>query len=524
MSSAAVAHLPGTIRPADGSPTEPVAPTPLQEVPAIVARARAAQPAWAALSLDARAESVNRFGRALLERHAELAKVMAEEMGRSELECIGDELMSAKEFIKAAIGVARLALAPVKVPISKLDYPGKRAVIEAVPRGVVGIIAPWNYPIGNFFKHLFPALLAGNGVVLKPSEHTPRSGAWLAKLCAECFPAGLVGLVQGRGDAGQALLEGGVDALCFTGSVATGKRVSAAAGERLIPCSVELGGKDAAIVLADCDLERTLAGVATWSVFNAGQDCSSIERVYVEASIADAFARRMGQFVGALRVTPDPKADIGTLQNPRQLEIVEAQVKDAVAQGARVLCGGARTGQGLGFQPTVLDGCTEAMQIMREETFGPVVCIRRVKDAEEAVRLANDSQYGLNGSVWTRDIARGEEIARRLQVGVAVVNNHSLAGVNPWIPWTGTKDTGPGVANSVFAYPNYVRRRTVYVDAAKQPDPWWKPVDENFAPFAQALIERGLKGGLGVLLKLGGLVSKRSKAIRAAAQKTDSAR
>ncbi|MBS2026369.1 MAG: aldehyde dehydrogenase family protein [Deltaproteobacteria bacterium] len=520
MSSAAVTQLPGTVRPADGSPLEPVAATALADIPGIVAKARAAQPAWAALPLDARAEKVRQLGRALLEKHAEAAKIMAAEMGRSELECIGDEIMGAMEFTTSAIGVAKIALKPVKVPISKLDYPGKRAVIEAVPRGVVGIIAPWNYPLGNFFKHLFPTLLAGNAVVLKPSEHTPRTGAWLAKVCSEIFPAGLVGLVQGRGDAGQAILEAGIDAICFTGSVATGKRVSAAAGERLIPCSVELGGKDAAIVLADCDLERTIAGVANWSVFNAGQDCSSIERVYVEAPIADAFATRIGKFVGALRVTPDPMADIGTVQNARQLEIIEAHVKDAVEKGAKLLCGGARTGQGLGFQPTVLDGCTEEMRILREETFGPVVCIRRVKDADEAVRLANDSPYGLNGSVWTTDIPRGEALARRLECGVAVVNNHSLAGINPWIPWTGVKDTGPGVANSVFAYPTYVRRRTVYVDSSKQPDPWWKPVDENFATFSQLLIQRGLTGGIGVLLKLGGLVGKRSKAIRAAAQKT----
>lgn len=518
--NAAITQLPGTVRPADLSPLEPVAATPLAEIPAIVGRARAAQPGWAALSLDQRAERIQALARTILEKHAEVARIIADEMGRTVLEAIGDEVMSVAEFAKGAVGVARQALKPVKVPISKLDYPGKRAVIEAVPRGVVAIIAPWNYPLGNFFKHLFPALLAGNAVVLKPSEHTPRTGAWLAEQCAQLFPTGLVQLVQGRGDAGGALLDAGIDALCFTGSVATGKKVSAAAGERLIPCTVELGGKDAAIVLADCDLDRTIAGIATWSCFNAGQDCSSIERVYVEAAIAEAFAARLAKFVGAMRVSPDPQADIGTIQNARQLELIEAHVQDAVAQGAKVLCGGARTGTGLGFQPTVLDGCTEQMRILREETFGPVVCLRRVSSAEEAVKLANDSPYGLNGSVWTRDLARGEALVRQLQVGVAVVNNHSLAGVNPWIPWTGVKETGPGVANSVFAYPNYVRRRTVYVDSNKLPDPWWKPVDESFEPFAQALIARGLGGGIGVLLKLAGLASKRAKAVKAAAAKT----
>jgi acyl-CoA reductase-like NAD-dependent aldehyde dehydrogenase len=520
MSAANVAHLPGTVRPADGTSLDAVPPTPLADIPAIVARARAAQPAWAALSLDERADKLRLLGRRILEGRAEVAKIISEEMGRNELQSITLEIMAVAEFVKSAIGVARQALKPVKVPISKLDYPGKRAVIDAVPRGVVVIIAPWNYPLGNFFKHLFPTLLAGNGVVLKPSEYTPRTGAWLAKQCAEVFPAGLVGLVQGRGDAGAALLEAGIDSVCFTGSVATGKKISASAGEKLLPCTVELGGKDAALVLADCDLERTLAGVATWACNNTGQDCSSIERVYVEQAIADTFAARMAKFVGALRVTPEAGADVGTLQNSRQLDIVESHVNDAVAQGAKLLTGGKRIGQGFGFQPTVLDGCTEAMRIMREETFGPVVCLRRVKDADEAVRLANDSPFGLNGSVWTQDLAKGEALARRLVCGVALVNNHSLAGVNPWIPWTGVKDTGPGVANSVFAYPAYVRRRTVYVDGAKQPDPWWLPLDENMGPFAEGLVARGLDGGLGVLLKLAGLVSKRAKAIREAARKT----
>lgn len=516
----AVVRVPGSVRPVDLSPLPPVEPTPLSEIPAIVDRARAAQKDWAALSLNERAKHLRNLGRRILEGRKYIARIISDEMGRSELESIADEIMGTAEFISAAIGVAKKALAPIKVPISKLDYPKKHAVIEAIPRGVVAIIAPWNYPLGNFYKHLFPALLAGNGVVLKPSEHTPRTGAWLAKQCAEVFPVGLVGLVQGRGEAGAALLDAGIDSVCFTGSVPTGRRISARAGEKLIACTAELGGKDAAIVLSDCDLERTLAGIATWSCFNAGQDCSSIERVYVEEPIAEEFSRRLGKLVGAFKVSPQPGADLGTLQNQRQLEIVETHVNEAIASGAKLLCGGKRTGSGLGFLPTVLDACTEQMRIMNEETFGPVVCLRRVRDADEAVRLANALPFGLNGSVWTKDLHRGRALAQHLEVGVALVNNHSLAGINPWIPWTGVKDTGPGVANSVFAYPAYVRRRTLYVDAATQPDPWWKPVDEHLAQFAEALVQRGLGGGLGVLIQLAGLVSKRAHSIRQAAQKT----
>jgi acyl-CoA reductase-like NAD-dependent aldehyde dehydrogenase len=507
-----------TTNPADDSPLTPVKATPIDAVAGIVAKARDAQPEWGAMSVDARAERLIAAARHVLENRAEGLKTISAEMGRSETESLMDEMASIVEFARAAIRAGKKALAPERIKLSALDYPGKKAVIEMVPRGVIGVIAPWNYPLGNLLKSFFPALLAGNGLVIKPSEHTPRTAEWFVAQVGKVLPKGLVGLVQGGGDAGRALIEAGVDAIVFTGSVRTGRKVAALAGEHLIPCSVELGGKDAAIVLGDCDLERTVAGIAQWGLHNAGQNCAAIERVYVEASIAEQFLERLAAFVSRVRVAPqDGPSEIAPLQNAAQLEIVKRHVSQARDKGARVLCGGKPTGKGHGFQPTVLADCTEEMDVVTEETFGPVLAVVKVKDAEEALERANASSFGLNGSVWTRDIERGAALARRMQVGICLVNNHAITGIMPELPWTGVKDTGFGVASSRHAYHTFARPRTLFTDSSSKPDPWWMPADENFRLLGDALVDRQLRGGLGALFRLAGLVGKRVKAIREAA-------
>lgn len=503
----------------DGSSYPSARPSSREEIARSVARARSAQPGWSALGFDWRSQMCRRFAHHVLERRAEVIDLLVQETGRSPTECLmADGIAVIVDYAKAAIRAARRALAPERVRLSPIDWPGKKIVVEAVPRGVVGIIAPWNYPFGNFIKSLFPALLAGNGVVLKPSEYAPRTGAWIHEQCADLFPEGLVGLAEGGAEAGEALIDAGVDAIVFTGSVRTGRKVAARAGERLIPCSLELGGKDAAIVLADCDLERTVAGIAQWGFHNAGQNCAAIERVYVEDRIADMFVSGIGRLAGRLRVAGDAEAfDMGPIQNEAQLAIVEAHVEDARARGAIVVAGGERTHRGLGYRPTVLDRCTQEMRIVREETFGPVLPVIRVQDAEAAITLANDSTYGLNGSVWTRDLARGEAIARRLDVGVALVNNHAITGALAEVPWTGVKDTGPGVAASRHSYPTFVRRRSVLTDRAKQPDPFWYPADDDLARFGQAVVERAL-GSTRAFVRLAGLATARMRTVRAFAK------
>lgn len=317
------------------------------------------------------------------------------------------------------IKLARPALRRTRLPINRIATPGKGGWTEMVARVVVGVIAPWNDPLSVYFKPVLPALLCGNSVVLKPSEYDPRTGARFAALLGDVLADGVVTVVQGGRDVGQALVAS-VDAVSFTGSPAGGRAVMAACAERLIPCSAELGGKDAAIVLADCALERTVLGVLNWGMHNGGQDCGAIERVYVEDAIAERFTEMLVRAAARLSVprTAADKGDaaIGPLANPMQLAIVEEHVADAVAQGARLRVGGKRTGVGLFFEPTILDGCTHAMKVIAEETFGPVLAVVRVKDAGEAVRLANDSRDGLTASIWTGDIARAEQLAARLQV------------------------------------------------------------------------------------------------------------
>lgn len=488
----------------------PEGPTATTDVRAAVDRARTAQIAWAARPLHERVDLVRQIGRAIVERRHEIAAILADETGRTPTEALLNEVIALLPAIEGHVRVVKENVVPERIRLSALDHPGKSLAVEPVPRGVVGIIAPWNYPLSNFFKSLFLAMLSGNAVVLKPSEWTPRAGAWLAAQCAEVV-GDVVVPVFGDGAVGSALIDSGVDALVFTGSVATGRKVAAAAGERLVPVSLELGGKDAAIVLADCDLERTVAGVAKWALTNAGQDCSSIERVYVEEAIADRFVGLLVGFVSRLEI---PK-DLGPLQNERQLRIVEAHVADAVAAGAQVLCGGSRTGQGWAFSPTVLDRCTNAMTVVREETFGPVIPIVRVADVEEAVRLANDNDYGLGASVWTKDAARGAAIARRLAVGMAWVNNHSITSTMTEAPWTGTKASGTGVAQSRHALPTFVRWRTLLVDTNKDPDAWWMPADASLDQLVDAVSRRSL-GSIGATLSLLGILGRRVRAIRAA--------
>ncbi len=513
-----MSYAPGSVNPATLAPLPPVANSSLDDVKRAVATARDAQRAWAALPLNDRATRIKALGQAVLSKADELARVMADETGRSTTECKASELTSLSPYIDTAIAEARRALTPHKVRFSPLDFPGKRGVTEAVPRGVIGIIAPWNYPLGNFWKSLFPALLSGNGVVMKPSEFTPRTGAALAAIAAEVLPAGLVGLVQGSGDVGGALVDE-VDAIVFTGSVPSGKKVAARAATRLIPTSLELGGKDAALVLADCDVTRTALGVAQWALHNCGQNCAAIERVYVEEAVADQFVATLTRVVSKLRVsTGNEDGDLGPLLNENQLALVERHVDDAKAKGAKVLCGGARTGNGFGYAPTVLDNCTNTLDVVREETFGPVIAVLRVKSAEDAVRAANDSRYGLNASVWTKDLKRGEALLAQLHAGVGYVNNHAFAGILADVPWTGVKDSGPGIAASAYAYGVFTRPRTAIIDSGKNPDPWWLPATPELSAFVEALLARGRGGGLGVLLKLGGLAKKRTASILALAK------
>ena len=504
----------GGVSPVDLHELPIVKTTPLGDIKGMVARARAAQPAWEALGFEGRAALMKKACRLMLERREQFGALIRDEAGKLPAHAQMHEAIGPLDYVSGWIKVARPHLKPKKLPISAIAMPGKSASTELVPRGVVGIIAPWNYPLGVYFKPSLPALLSGNTVVLKPSEYSPRTGALFAQVLCEVLPKDVVQVAQGARDVGAELIRAGIDALSFTGSPVGGRAVLKACAEQMIPCSVELGGKDPAIVLADCELERTVLGVLNWGIHNSGQDCGSIERVYVVESIADRFVEALGRAASRLKVPSTPSeiggASIGPLSNPMQLGIVEAHVADAVAKGAKVVAGGKKTGVGCWHEATILDRCTHAMRVVTEETFGQVIAVVRVKDVEEAVFLANDSHYGLNASIWSRDLVGAERIARRLQAGTIFVNNHALTGAMPFAPWTGVKDTGYGVANSEHALHTFTRPRTIFIDSGHAPDPWWLPADSLLQDMADRLAKAQL-GQLAAALKLPAIMRARKK-------------
>jgi acyl-CoA reductase-like NAD-dependent aldehyde dehydrogenase len=486
------------------------------DLPARVARARDAQETWGHTPLERRVKCLVGAAREMLLRRQEAIQLVEQEIGKVHAEALFTEALGPLDAVKGWARLLRPALARRKVHLDPLGFPGKRAYVEALPRGVVAIIAPWNFPIAGLYRSVFPALMAGNAIVLKPSEHSPRSSGWLAELLASHLPAGLVQVAQGDGSVGTALLEARPDACVFTGSPATGRKVAVRCAELGIPCSAEMGGKDPAIVLADCDLDRTVAGITHWALCNAGQACGAIEILYVERTIADAFVARLAEVWEQLRAGPahGPSADVAPLANERQLAVVKQHVEEARARGATVVCGGAPLGAGLGFQPTLLDRCDASMSVVRDETFGPVLAVVRVDGPAEAIREANHLRYGLGASIWTRDLARGQRLAERLDYGVVSVNNHSFTGAVPSLPWSGTRATGFGVANSALALSTFVRPRVVVVDRRKDPELYWMPYDQALVELGEVLAD--LQGNrFGRAWRLPGLIRRRMRALRA---------
>lgn len=505
-------HVPGREQRA----MAPVQPTPGEPLLARVARARDAQEAWGHTPFPERVACLLRAAREMLQRRQELMALVAEEVGKVEAEALFNEALGPLDAVKGWASVLAPVLERRRVRLNPLSFPGKRAYVEAVPRGVIAIIAPWNYPAAGLYRSVFPALMAGNSILLKPSEYSPRSSSWFAELLASRLPAGVVQVAVGGGEVGAALLDARPDACVFTGSTATGRLVSVRCAELGIPCSAEMGGKDPAIVLADCDLERTVAGITHWALSNAGQACGAIEIVYVERPVAEAFVDRMREVWSRLRVGPGHGAstDVAPLANERQFRLVKQHVEDATARGATVVSGGAPLGEGLWFAPTLLDHCNDTMSVVREETFGPVLAIIRVDGPAEAIRAANQLRYGLGASLWTSDLARGQRLAERLDYGVVSINNHAFTGAVPSLPWSGTRATGFGVANSALALATFVRPRTVVVDRRKTPELFWMPYDQTLVELGNVLAD--LQGNrLGRAWRLPGLLRRRMRTLRA---------
>ncbi len=410
-----------------------------------VKAARAAQVEWGQLTVRQRNQRLKRLTRALVEQADSIAALIVAEQGKNQVEAYG-EVISALELLhfysRRAAAILRTRSISPRLGVLRSHR------LVAQPRGVVGIISPWNYPFTLSMEPLIAALVAGNGVVLKPSEYTPQVGLKIGELArlAE-LPRGLVQVITGDAATGQALITAGIDKLVFTGSVANGRKVAALAGEHLVPVTLELGGKDAAIVLADADLDRAADGILWGALLNAGQACLAIERVYVEQPVAQLFIEKLTEKAARLRTGPasDPANEVCAITTPAQLNTIQRHIADARQKGARVLLGGQPLeGSGRFFPPTIVVDVNEDMAIMSEETFGPVIAVQTVKDAEEAIRRANQSRYGLTASVWTKDMRRGRRLLTRLEVGDAALNDHGASAGYAEIGWGGRKASGYG--------------------------------------------------------------------------------
>jgi acyl-CoA reductase-like NAD-dependent aldehyde dehydrogenase len=455
------------LRLANPATLEPIGEIEVQteaDVRAALERARKAQPDWAALSFDQRGRHLRRAVQVLLARQDAFLDTIVRETGKPRTEALAQEILASCDALEFYAKRARRLLADRTLPVHLLKT--KRLRISYRPLGVVGIITPWNFPLMLCLNPTAQALMAGNAVLLKPSEVTPLSGQLLEELFADAgLPEGLFQVLSGDGTTGAALVEAGVDKISFTGSVRTGRRVAEACARSLIPCTLELGGKDPMIICEDADLERAANGAVYGAFANAGQVCASTERVYVVDGVAEEFTRRVLEKTSNLRQGPSGEFEVGPMISAAQLEVVERHVAEAVASGARVLAGGRRNPdfEGLFYEPTVLVDVTPDMVVMREETFGPILPILRVRDEEEALRLANDSGYGLNASVWTRDRHKGVELARALESGSAVVNDCMTTYGLAEAPFGGRKQSGIGQVNGEIGLKSYCHVVSVHI-------------------------------------------------------------
>jgi acyl-CoA reductase-like NAD-dependent aldehyde dehydrogenase len=477
------------------------------DVNVAVKAARAAFPAWRDLGYAKRGSLLLRFCAQVASKRDEVARLLTLENGKPLSEAMA-EVLSACGFLSYYARHAKKLLADEFIHDTNPLLANRETKLVAEPKGVIGIISPWNYPLLLTMAELSGALAAGNTVILKPSEHTPLLGLLLEELAvATGLPAGVFQVLTGDGTTGAALAASALDHIGFTGSVSTGKQVALAASARLTPVTLELGGKDPALVLEDCDLDFTSRGLVWGAFTNAGQACSSIERVYMPRAIANSLIPLIVERAQALKVGSglDPTTEVGPLISEKQLAIVEAQIQEAVQAGARVLTGGARmAGPGHFYQPTVIVDVTPAMRLMREETFGPVLPIIIVDGQAEMIAHANDSPFGLSATLWTKDLARGEAIARDIQAGSVWINTGLTSYGNPLMPRGGFKLSGIGKIGGKAGLAELVNWKLIDTAVHGKAKDWWYPT----WPGAYGYISAGLSLLYGNTLKirLGGIL------------------
>ncbi len=475
-----------------------------EDVRAAVARARQAQVAWGALPAKQRGNALRAFRIAIIAHAEELAQAVSRENGKVLQEALTHDIMPVADLM--AYFEPRVAgiLGPQKLHMHFMVM--RRSYLHCVPRGVIGVIGPWNFPFSIPVGDAIMALFAGNAVVLKPSEVTPlialKAKALWDSVCATepRLNPDLLQIVTGGGQTGAALCTGGVNQVMFTGSVATGRKVAVSCADQLIPCVLELGGINPAIVTADCDLERTAAALVWGGFANSGQICASISRVYVEESIAEALTDRVVQLVGKLN-QGDPLQlgkDLGAMTFTPQIAIGQRILADTIQRGGRVRTGGQVEGRF--FQPTVLDHVEQGWTVTQEESFSPLMAMVKVKDEEEAIRYANDSDKGLMAYVFCGDASRAQRIADRMEAGTTMINTCLDSHAVPGTPWQGMKQSGLGEVHSAKGLRDLCQVRHVHgrnwVPWFRK-ELWWYPYSE--ATYKQFLMLMRVWWGGGAL-------------------------
>ncbi len=475
------------------------APAAVQEA---VAEARLAQERWAESGWEERRALLGRVVSFLLDNLDDVAATITAETGKPLVESLTSDAFPALDSLVWLGANAESLLRPERLKFPQLHLRHKKGWLVYEPRGVVAVVSPWNYPLGVPLTQVASAVVAGNGVVLKPSELTPLTGDWIARAFAAAgAPAGLLRVVQGGPETGAALVRArGLGKVVFTGSVEVGRDVGAAAGKRLVSATLELGGKDPMLVFDDADLERAVQGALWGSFLNCGQTCAGIERIYVQRPLAEPFVEELVRRTRLLRIGrgDEDGVDLGPLISEERRDRVEELVADALEHGARARTGAGRPRTelpGWFYEPTVLVDVPAAARVHREEIFGPVVVVAPFEDESDAIRLANDSQFGLGASVWTRDAERAQRVSRRLEAGCVWTNDFGYSYAACQAPWGGRKASGFGHTHSKHGLYELSDVKYVDADSGRVRVPWWYPYD--------ARLKDGFHGALALLYRRG---------------------
>jgi acyl-CoA reductase-like NAD-dependent aldehyde dehydrogenase len=469
----------------------------IEDVRSAISRARAAQSVWAGLPVRDRVATIERIKTAIVDRADELVEIICRDTGKTRIDALTTEVLPSAGAVAWCCANAAKFLKDRRIPHSHFITGNKKTRIRRVPYGVVGVISPWNYPFTIPFSEVITGLLAGNAVILKAASQTQATGRALADLVTAAVPTDVFQYVNLPGRlAGDALLGGGIDKLFFTGSTEVGKQLMFKAAEPLTPLVLELGGNDAMLVCPDADLDRATSGAVWAGLQNAGQSCGAVQRIYVHASVSEAFLEQLAAKVTALRVGPDSgrhEVDVGSMTTRDQADKVRHQVDDAVRLGAMIRAQAVPpAGASELYLPLiVLTNVNDSMDVVRHETFGPVLCVLPVASMDEAVTRANDCDLGLTASVWSKDKPTAGALARRLQAGVVMINDHLMSHALPEVPWGGFKQSGFGRTHGQLGFDEMTQPQAIVHDnmGKLKRNLWWHPYNEKVYAGMRGLLD-----------------------------------